>query len=274
MARKLFHLSLLCVVLVAGAASYAVRRNLGSSDGQPIDCARRWLDLSNQQCRNIRKEDPNFRQEAQALSQTLQEARQAMATLVANAQSSDEALAGQAQVVLDAHHALMRRSMRHLMVMREFADVSQGVRLNALCSNAMRCGQGRGPGMGMGPGMMGPGMGPGGMGMGRRQMHGQRALAPALTLTQAQQETIDQIAPNFEADCFDFMRQVRFAHMALSQTLQDADSADESIQEALESFIAARTAFEQHTIDYVISIRSLLTPGQQQRLIGLCKGGC
>jgi Spy/CpxP family protein refolding chaperone len=269
MAKKIFHLSLLCVVLVAGAASYAVRRNLGSTDGKPMDCARRWLDLSNQQCRNIRKEDPNFRQEAQALSQTLQAARQTMATLVANTQTSDEALAGQAQVVLDAHHALMRRSMRHLMVMREFADVSQGVRLNTLCSNAMRCGQGRGPGMGMGPGM-----GPGGMGMGHRQMRGQGALAPALTLTEAQQETIDQIAPDFEADCFNLMRQVRFAHMALSQTLQDANSADESIQEALESFIAARTAFEQHTIDYVISIRSLLTPDQQQRLIGLCRGGC
>ena len=125
----------------------------------------------------------------------------------------------------------------------------------------------------MGPGMgMGRGMGPGGMGMmgmGRRQS----ALAPALILTEAQQETIDKIAPDFEADCFALMRQVRFTHVALSTTLQDADSPDESIQQALESFIAARAAFEKHTIDYVISIRSLLTEEQQQRLIGLCKGG-
>ena len=102
-----------------------------------------------------------------------------MATLVADAQSSDEALSDQTQLVLDAHHALMRRSLRRLMVMREFADVSQGIRLNALCSNAMRCGEGRGLGMGMGPGRgMGSGVGPGGgMGMRHRQMRGQNALA-------------------------------------------------------------------------------------------------
>ena len=152
MARKLFHLSLLGVVLVAGAASYAVRRNLGASDGRPMDCARRWLDLSNKQCRNIQSNDPDFRQEAQALSLKLQEARQTMATLVADMQTSDDTLSEQAEVVLDAHHALMRRSMRHLMVVREYADVSQGVRLNTLCSNAMRCGEGRGPGPRHAPG--------------------------------------------------------------------------------------------------------------------------
>jgi Spy/CpxP family protein refolding chaperone len=279
MARKLFHLGLLGVVLVAGATSYAVRRNLLSADDSPMNCARQWLDLSRKQCRNIRSKDPDFREEAQALSLTLQQARLAMATLVADVESSDEALFNQTQLVLEAHHALMRRSLRHLLVMREFADVSQAVRLNALCSNAMRCGQGRGPGMGMGPGRgMGPGMGPGGgmgmMGMRHRQRRGQGALAPALSLTEAQQETINQIAPNFEAECLDFMRQVRFAHVALSTLLQDAESSEESIQQALESFIAARTAFEKHTIDYVISIRSLLTEDQQQRLIGLCKRGC
>lgn len=285
MARKLFHIGLLGVVLVAGAASYAVRRNLGSPDGRPMACARQWLDLSDQQCRNIRSKDPDFRQDALTLSSKLQEARQTMATLVAHTQTSDDALSEQAEIVLDAHHALMRRSMRHLMVVREFADVSQGVRLNALCSNAMRCGEGRGPGMGPGMGMgrgmgMEPGMGPG-MGMGRGtgsggmgmmgMGRGQRALAPALTLTEAQQETIDQIAPDYEAECFTLMRQVRLAHLALSAVLQDAESPDESIQQALESFIAARTAFEKHTIDYVISIRFLLTEDQQKRLIGLCR---
>ncbi len=276
MARKFFHLGLLGVVLAAGVTSYAVRRNLYSADGRPMDCARQWLDLSRKQCRNIRSKDPMFREEAQALSLALQKARLALATLVADAQSSDEALSDQTELVLDAHHSLMRRSLRRLMVMREFADVSQGVRLNALCSNAMRCGEGRGPGMGMGPGRgMGSGMGPGaGMGMRHRQMRGQNALAPALTLTEAQQETINQIAPNFEAECLEFMKQVRFAHVALSTLLQDAKSPEESIQQALESFISARTAFEKHTIDYVISIRSLLTEDQQQRLIGLCKRGC
>jgi Spy/CpxP family protein refolding chaperone len=264
MARKLFHLSLVGVVLVAGAASYAVRRNLSSAGQRPMDCARRWLDLSDQQCRNIRSEDPDFRQEAQSLSQTLQGARKALVALVADSQSSDQAMADQAQEVLDAHHALMRRSVRRLMVMRQFADVSQGDRLNTLCSNAMRCGKGRGMGMGMGPGM----------GMRRGQMHGQRALTSVLTLTGVQQQNISKISPNYETECFDLMRQVRAAHMGLSQALQDTDSSDDLIQEALESFIAARTAFEKHTIDYVISIRSLLTPEQQQRLIGLCRGGC
>ncbi len=270
---------MLGVVLAAGVTSYAVRRNLLSADHRPMDCARQWLDLSRQQCRNIRGKDPNFREEAQALFLTLYEARLVMATLVADAQTSDEALSDQAQLVLEAHHALMRRSLRHLLVMREFADVSQGARLKALCSNAMRCGEGRGSGMGMGPGRgMGPGMGPGGgmgmMGMRHRQMHGQGALAPALSLTEAQQETINQIAPNFETECLDFMTQVRLAHVALSSLLQDTQSSAESIEQALESFIAARTAFEQHTIDYVISIRSLLTADQQQRLIGLSKHGC
>ena len=270
MARKLFHLGLVGVVLVAGAASYAVRRNLCSVDAKPMDCARRWLGLSNEQCRNIRREDPNFRQEAQALSLVLQEARQTMTTLVANSQTSDEALEDQAQAVLDAHHALMRRSLRHLMVIREFADVSQGIRLNSLCSSAMRCGNGRGPGMGPGMGM---GMGPG-MGLRHAQMHGQRALGSVLTLTESQRQAISKINPDYETECFELMRQVRMAHMGLSQALQEGDNPREAIHQALESFIAARTAFERHTIAYVISIRHLLTPDQQQRLIGLCRFSC
>ncbi len=266
MVRKLFHLSLLGVVLVAAAAGYAVRRNLGSATGRPMACARRWLDLSDEQCRNIRSKDPDFRQDAQTLTLKLQHVRQTMAALVANTRTSDRALSEQADVILDAHHALMRRSMRHLMVVREFADVTQCARLNMLCSNAMRCGEGRGPGMGVGRGM-------GMRGMPHGQRREQGGLAPALTLTEAQQEAIDLIAPEFEAECMGLMRQVRLAHLALSAVFQDADSDGDSIQQALESFIAARNAFEKHTIEYVISFRSLLTEDQQQRLIGLCKAG-
>ena len=53
------------------------------------------------------------------------------------------------------------------------------------------------------------GMGPG-MGMMRHgQMRGQAGLAPALTSTEAQHSTIDQIAPDFDVECFDLMRQVK-----------------------------------------------------------------
>lgn len=265
MTRRLFHLGLLGVVLVAAAASYAVHLRLDPVGGRPLECARQWLTLSRQQCRNIRSEDPEFQSEAQALSQSLQTARQTMVNLIADVQTPDQALYDQAQVVLEAHHALMRRTIRHLMVIRGCVNTGQGVRLNALCSNAMRCG----PGQGMGRGRQGHGMGMG-MGMGRDR----GSLGPALTLTDAQRQTIARTHPDYETQAADLAAQVRAAHMTLARTLQDSNSPDESIQQALEHFITVRTLLERQTVNYVLAIRPLLTPDQQQCLIGLSQRGC
>jgi len=49
MTRKLFHLCLLGVVLLAGVATYAVCRNLAPAHGEPLNCMRRWLTLSSAQ---------------------------------------------------------------------------------------------------------------------------------------------------------------------------------------------------------------------------------
>jgi uncharacterized membrane protein len=267
MTRKLFHLSLLGLVLVAGAGSYAVRRSLDPAQGNSLECAHRWLSLSGSQCRNIRNEDPGFQQEAQALSQSLEQTRETMKAMLADPDSSSTVIRSQAQAVLDAHHALMRRTVRHLMVMREFADVSQCARLNTLCSNAMQHGSGRG--MGMGRGRQGHGMGRGMMN--RQRVRGN--MNPIVTLTDGQQKALAEINPNNDEEAGQLTQQVIEAHAVFVQTLQDANSPNESISQALEGFIAARTALELSTIDYVLHIRPLLTTDQQQRLIGLCPGG-
>jgi len=269
MARKLFHLGLLGV-LIAGAATYAVRTNWGPGRTQPAECARRWLGLSGNQCNGIRNEDPHFQEEAQALSQSLQFARRTLADLLADPNSTDDVLRAQAQTVLDAHHRLMRHTVNHLLVVRAYTDVSQCGRLNALCADVMHSGQGRGYGrQGRGPGR---GMGRG-RGMQYRWRRGRGALAPALRLTEAQQQAAGEIDPNYTTDAAALTEQVRTAYQTLAGTLQDINSPDESVQQALDHFIDVQTMLEERTVDYVLGIRPMLSVDQQQRLIGLSHGG-
>jgi len=278
MTRRIFHLGLVAVVLIAGTGAYALRQSLGPRTPPAADCTRYWLSLTQGQCEQIQRDDPAFHEEAQTLSQSLQEHRQALIADVSDASTPANQIRAQAEAVVAAQQALMRRIVQHLLAVRRHADVRQCTLLSQLYSNVM---QPTGPQGGSGPrrqrrGWGGPpwaqdtGQGPG-MGRGQRHRYGQ--LASSLGLTPAQQAAAAQTDPNYESDVTQLTQQVRDAYAVFVQALQDLDTLDETVRQALEAFVTLRTQLELRTVDYVLSIRPLLSAEQQQHLIGLSQRG-
>ncbi len=269
MTNRLFQLSLLGLILIAAAGAYTVSRNVEPGRGKVLDCTRDWLTLSTSQCEKIRQDDPNFQEEAQFLKQSLQDHQQRLVDLVASPKTSEDLIRTQAQAVLDARHALMRRTVNHLLAIRRHMDVQQCMRLNHLCTETIGLPgveSGRGLGRGRGPGRQG-------MGRARGQRHQYNQLAPALALTQTQQETVARIDPNYSSDAVILTQQVRSAHLTLKQALGDPNTSDSVVVQDLENLITIRTELEQRTVDYVLTLRPTLSSTQQQRLIGLSQRG-
>lgn len=288
MKRKIFQFGLLTLVMAATAATFFVTRSLGQRRGGDGAGTRDWLSLSGAQCQRIGQEDPGFREQADILAQRLQDQQQELIYQIRDENMPDEAVLEQSRRVVETHHDLMRRVVQHLLVVRRHADTQQCLQLRGLCSGALteggaggrqhgrqaqmphQGGQGpHGPGRGQGRGMgMGLGMG---RGMGGR--HRGNQLAPALALTEAQQETVLQRDPNFETDVTILTEAVHTLHGQFAQNLTDPNVADEVIQLSLEELVVARARLEQRTTEHVLRIRSLLSADQQQRLIGLSQRG-
>jgi len=282
MTRRIFHFGLLALVLVAGTGAYALRQGLGPPAPRPADCTRHWLSLSQSQCEQIQQDDPDFHTDAQALSQSLRAHQQALIADVSEPATPAEQIRAQAEAVVEAHQALMRRIVQHLLAVRRHADVRQCTLLNQLYANVV---QTTGLQNGAGPGRQrrgygGPPWAPGqgtdqgqGRGMGRGQRHRYGQLASSLGLTAAQQAAATQTDPNYTADAARLTQEVRDAYAAFVRALQDLDTPDAQVQQALEAFITSRRQLELRTVDYVLSIRPLLSAEQQQQLIGLSRRG-
>lgn len=276
MAGRIFHLGLLGLVLAAGAGGYTLRRNLGTPGPQTSDCARHWLSLSGSQCEGIGRDDPGFHAESQALAQSLRDRQEGFIRQVSDPNTPADRIRGQAEVVLEAHHALARRIVQHLLALRRHVDIRQCTLLNQLCTEVMRPedlpnperAQDQDP-----PGRYGRQRGRGGpwwrdpnQTWGR---HGYRygQLAPALGLTEAQAD------PNYESDAARLTQQVRETHALLARAIQDPNAPDWQVQQTLEDFLAAHRELELRTVDYVLRIRPTLGIEQQERLIGLSRRG-
>lgn len=287
MRQRIFHIGLLMLMLVAGTGTFALTWTCRNGQGDTMACTRQWLGLSRSQCQQIRNQDPGFAEESQALSQVLSMHRQTLAERIADPASDTDFIRTTAGKVLDAHHDLMRRVVRHLLVVRRFTDPAQCMRLTDLCSpafssNSTPAGPGnqwRGQGMGQGNQRRGQGMGQGnryrGQGMGRGAQHRYGQLASTLGLTEAQQQAADQKDPSFQADTQQLAQQIHDAHDELAQALRDPAIPDTQVNQVLEKVIALQTHLEQRTVEYVLSIRNLLSHDQQQQLMGLSRNpGC
>lgn len=274
MTRRLFHVGLLGLVLIAAAGGYTVRRNLAVQGSQASEGMRRWLSLSSEQCAQLQQDDPGFHQDAQTLAGTLATDQQTLIALVSDAATPSEQIRDQAQAVVDAHGALTRRIVHHLLAVRRHVDVHQCALLNRLYNEVLPASSGGGPGRyGQRRGRGGPwgqGQGPG---FGRRMRHRYGQLAPSLGLTAAQQTEAARIDPTYDTDAAQLVQEVRQAHTELMQGLEDPNTADAVVEQALDEFLALRAELEMRTVDYVLSLRPLLSAEQQQRLIGLAQQG-
>lgn len=276
MMRKHFHVVLLALVIVVTIATFAVTRHLGTQDPSG-GCTSEWLCLSENQCQGIRRQDPGFREEAQGLFQSLQTQQQLLIEQIRDSNSPDESIRCQAELVVAAHHDLMRRVVQHLLVVRHFADPQQCLQLNGLCAHAL---SGQRPGGGHAQRQHRGGRGPhgpdGGQGCGKgpgRQHHCGR-LAPALGLTEEQQAEIAQWDPTFVTEVAQLTENVRANHHRFSQFLADPNASDHLIRASLEQLIGVREQLEHRTVEYVLRLRPLLSVEQQERLIGLSQRGC
>jgi hypothetical protein len=284
MRQRIFHIGLLVVMLIAGTGAFAVTWTWKTGQRDTLSCTRQWLGLSRNQCQQIRNEDPGFTEESQALSQVLLMHRQAIAERIADPTSDADSIRTTAQKVLDAHHDLMRRVVRHLLVVRRHTDPGQCMRLTSLCSGAFNAGenqagqgnQRRGQGMGQGNQRRGQGMGQGnryrGQGMGRGAQHRYGQLASTLSLTDVQQQAADQKDPSFETDTQKLVQQIHDAHAKLAEALQDTAASENQVAQVLEKVIGLQTQLEQRTVEYILSIRDLLSTAQQQYLMRLSQG--
>lgn len=275
MTRRLFHVGLLGLVLIAGAGGYAMRRNLGPQGSQASDGMRQLLSLSVEQCAQLQQDDPSFHQDAQALADTLAADQETLIALISDTVTEPQQIREQAQAVVDAHGALTRRIVGHLLAVRLHADIRQCRLLNQFYSEvAQPSGNGGGPGRyGQRRGRGGPwgqGQGPG---YGRRQRHRYGQLAPTLGLTQAQQAEAARIDPTYDSDATQLAQDVRQAHTQLVGGLEDPNTADDAVQQTLDAFLTLRAELEMRTVDYVLSLRPMLGVEQQQRLIGLSQQG-
>lgn len=274
MATRIFHLGLVVLALVAGTGGYTLRRNLRTRWPQGSDCTRHWLSLSGSQCEGISRDDPGFHAEAKALADSLGNQQQALTDLISDPNASADQIRTQAQAVLDAHHALARRIVQHLLAVRRHVDIRQCTLLNQLCTKVMRPedlpSQEQGQSQ---PGRYGRQRGRGGPWWRDRDetwgRHGHRygQLAPALGLTSAQAD------PNYESEAARLTQEVRDAHARLAGALQDPNTSDADVQQTLDAFITLHSQLEIRTVDYVLKIRPTLGTEQRQRLIGLSRRG-
>jgi Spy/CpxP family protein refolding chaperone len=279
MKLKVFHLGLAVLTVLATAAAFAVTRHLEQRRLAAYGGAGAWLSLSGAQCRQVQREDPGFREQAGALASRLRNEQQALMGQLQDEDIPDEAIRRQSRRVVDTHHDLMRRVVQHLLVVRRHADTRQCLRLRGLCAGTLACDEERQSAMpqGRGGGTRGQGRGLGmGLGMGRGRGGGHRCsrLAPALALDAAQQEAVLRLDPEFEAEVTVMAASVRQSHAAFTRHLTDVEVSDQAIRASLEELVAARLVLEQRTTEHVLRIRSLLSPEQQQRLIGLSQQGC
>ncbi|MGN6368660.1 MAG: periplasmic heavy metal sensor [Phycisphaerae bacterium] len=172
-------LSIGAVCVLAGAAAFFAGR--GTVAAAPPDPLSRWLALSPEQSDNVQKDDPGFSSDLPALAAGARQERQKFSELLENPASTDEAIRGQLQRVLDADAALQRRVLDHVLKVRDHLTAAQQEQLMALCAQGFRGGMRRGRmGGGMGPGP-GGGMGRGGpgRGMGRGPWWQQPTSAPS-----------------------------------------------------------------------------------------------
>ena len=269
MKRRSFQFILAVVVVVAGVGSFfSTRAQMPPSDNSELG---EWLGLSSLQQQNLVQTNMDFTDRAQQFKSVCQDHRQELARLLADPNSSEEAIRDQVQQVLESNNALIRCVVSHLLEVREYLTEEQRQQLTGLCSGAM-CGQSRGR---WAEGKRGHGYGYGQgarRGMGRGRGRGAR-FGRHLAFTVEQETAVIQLDPNFVTESEMLTEQMAEQHQRLSQLLEDPQAERETVFGQLDRFIEARTQFEQRTIDHLIRIRHLLTQEQTQKLLGLCDPG-
>jgi len=267
-----------------GVASFYITRSLEADNVYSAQVSmRNWLALTDEQDKAIRQSDPDFDTEAAELSQAFIAERQQLARLLDAPGSTDEQITAQAERVIRANHALIRRVVTYILAIRKHLSPQQQQPLMHLCSNIIqgRAGKGRllgggngssgkqqfgrGKGNGRRPRQYGTGLG---RGQGRRRRYS-GGLSRNIEFTPEQIQTIQQLDPGFEAKSTEFATTASKEHEQFASLLNTPSANDKVILQQLEKLLEARAQLEHLTSQHVLLIRPYLSPEQQKILVGL-----
>ncbi len=173
---------ILAVSLLVGAGTFVTTRSThGQSTGTStasvpadtrprwgrLEMLARWLNLTEDQRRQIVEKDSGFWKEVMDLRESLAGERDKLAKLLEDPKATDQQISEQFEKMISEGNQLERRVVKHLLSVRGSLTPEQQEKLLGLCARGVRQNMGwcGGPG-GMGPGPRGMG-GPGGPGWGR-----------------------------------------------------------------------------------------------------------
>jgi len=97
-------------------------------------------------------------------------------------------------------------------------------------------------------------------------------FARELQLTPTQQTQLASLDKEFSSKCDSYCADLCAARAALGEELQRANSITPKVEELLDKMRAAQAASERETVRHLFCIKSILTPEQQRRYIGLIAG--
>jgi len=292
--NRLRIISILLLTITVGAVSFYITRSLEMNVLQSRHgYMRNWLDLNDEQIIAVFQADPNFDTGAKYLSETFIAERQKLASLLDNANSSELQISSQMKSVGNAHHALIRRVLRHILTVRKHLSEKQNQQFTQLCSNILRGRQvnvlnnSRGDGHGKQQFVSNGGQGnrrrrghfaddsqtSGNDNSGNGRQHRRRyrgGLKNSIDFTVEQIQIFKQLDPDFDSESAEFAKEIANHQKQLALLLELSTARDGEIMHQLEKTLEAQQQLESRTLQYVLLIRSHLSPEQQKQLVGLC----
>lgn len=248
-----------------------------------------WLNLNDEQYNQVLQADPDYEQEAADLSTAYMTARQQLGHMLTLNDSTDSRITAQADTIIAANSRLVHRIVAHILLVRDSLSPEQQQRFTDLCRQII---QGRqagkllqrpaagepasfSPGGGarnrFGAGNSGVGGGGNGKGYGGRHRYRYRGgLQSCIEFTPEQQQLFEQIDPEFNAESASLAEAVSQQQDQLALLLASSTAGDADIFAQLDRTLETRSQLEHRTVQYVLRIRSHLTPEQQKMLVGLC----
>lgn len=109
-------------------------RRDGDDRGRRDNHMRRFLNLSDEQVKQVREADPKFRDDMRTIVQNLRTQRAKLAELMRSDESSDDQIMAQLDQVIEADAKLERRATEHLLKIRPHLDEDQRRRLMRLAA--------------------------------------------------------------------------------------------------------------------------------------------
>ena len=91
-----------------------------------------------------------------------------------------------------------------------------------------------------------------------------------LGASEDQRAQLAELDRAFPADLGRLRGELESARGQLARAIEDPASTREQVTAALEASLQARSTLEHRVLDYIMSVRTHLTPDQQKRLLGLC----